>query len=135
MKSTYVKIAIHCKLQKQEKSKHSERLVILLVCSMAIWSTRMQDITLHEIWSFPLRIFSVNVNESAVSCWFSDIYWKNPKWKISYFVQCNSWCSCRIRHWFKGESNGFRSSKGCISKKFLEKFPWHNIGVEWFIKK
>ena len=34
--------------------------------------------TLHKKWSFPLRIYSVNVTKSAVSCGFSHIYWKNP---------------------------------------------------------
>ena len=33
---------------------------------------------LHNYWSFPLRISSVNVAELAVSCEFGQIYWKNP---------------------------------------------------------
>ena len=37
-------------------------------------------------WSFPLRIFSVNVTKSAVSCEFGHIYWRNPQWKTSFFV-------------------------------------------------
>ena len=36
-----------------------------------------------EKWSFPLRIFSVNVAKSAVG----QIYWRNPEWKTSFFVQ------------------------------------------------
>ena len=43
--------------------------------------------TLHKKWSFPLRISSVKVTISAVSCRFGHIYWRNPKWKTSFFVQ------------------------------------------------
>ena len=45
-------------------------------------------VSLHKKWSFPLRISSVNVTKSAVFYGFGHIYWWNPKWKISYFVQC-----------------------------------------------
>ena len=38
---------------------------------------------------FSLSISSVNVTKSAVSCGFSHIYWRNPQWKTSFFVQCN----------------------------------------------
>ena len=43
--------------------------------------------TLHENWSFPLRISSVNVTKSAVFCGFSHIYWRNPQWKLHFL--CN----------------------------------------------
>ena len=39
-------------------------------------------------WSFSLSIYSVNVTKSAVSCRFGHIYWRNPEWKTSLFVQC-----------------------------------------------
>ena len=42
---------------------------------------------LHKKWSFPLRISSVNVTKSAANCGFDHIYWRNPKWKTSFFVQ------------------------------------------------
>ena len=41
---------------------------------------------LHKKWSFPLRISSINVTKSVVSCGFRHIYWRNPKWKTSFFV-------------------------------------------------
>ena len=44
-------------------------------------------VSLHKKWSFSLRISSVNVTKSAVFYGFGHIYWWNPKWKISYFVQ------------------------------------------------
>ena len=34
--------------------------------------------SLCKKWSFPLRIYSVNVTKSAVSCGFGHIYWRNP---------------------------------------------------------
>ena len=39
---------------------------------------------------FSLRISSVNVTKSEVSCGFGHIYWRNPWWKTSCFVQCYS---------------------------------------------
>ena len=38
---------------------------------------------LHKKWSFPLRISSINVSKSAVSCEFCHIYW-NPSWKLHF---------------------------------------------------
>ena len=46
---------------------------------------------LHKKWSFPLRISSVDVTISTGNCRFGYVYWRNPSWKTSYFVQC--WCS------------------------------------------
>ena len=43
--------------------------------------------SLYKKWSFPLRISSVNVTKSAVSYGFGYIYWRNPEWKTSLFVQ------------------------------------------------
>ena len=45
-------------------------------------------VSLHKKWSFPLRISSVNVTKPVVSCGFGHIYWRNTKWKTSFFVQC-----------------------------------------------
>ena len=42
---------------------------------------------LHKKWSFPLRISSVNVTKSAGNCAFGHVYWRNPYWKTSFFVQ------------------------------------------------
>ena len=39
-------------------------------------------------WSFPLRIFSVNVTKFTVFRGFGHIYWRNCLWKTSFFVQC-----------------------------------------------
>ena len=33
--------------------------------------------TLHKKWNFPLRVSSVNVRKSLVSCEFGQIYWRN----------------------------------------------------------
>ena len=49
---------------------------------------RLSFISLHKKWSFPLSISSVNVTKSAVFYGFGHIYWRNPYWKNSFFVQC-----------------------------------------------
>ena len=58
------------------------------------WLLRIMLVTyeqsLHKKWSFPLRISSINVTESAVSCEFSHIYWRNPEQKTSIFLSCES---------------------------------------------
>ena len=43
--------------------------------------------SLHKKWSFPLRISSINLIQSAGNCGFGHIYWRNPRWKTSFFVQ------------------------------------------------
>ena len=48
--------------------------------------------TLHKKWNFLLRISSVNVTKSAQNCGFGHIYWRNPKWKTSFFVQWKQGC-------------------------------------------
>ena len=56
--------------------------------------------TLHQK-SFLLRISTVNVTKSVVSCRFGHIYWRNPKWKTSFFVQWNffviQWKTVRVK--------------------------------------
>ena len=42
----------------------------------------------NKKWRFPLRISSVNVTKSSDFCGFGHIYWRNPQWKTSFFVQC-----------------------------------------------
>ena len=51
-------------------------------------SSNFRKSTLQKKWSFPLKIFSVNVTKSAGDCGFGHIYWKNPKWKTSFFHFC-----------------------------------------------
>ena len=53
-------------------------------------------ITLHKKWSFPLRISTVNVTKSEVSCGFGHLYWRNSKWKTSFFVPCQNSCTENI---------------------------------------
>ena len=49
---------------------------------------------LHKKWSFPLRISSVNVTKSTVSCEFVQIYWRDPQWKTSFLVQWKIISTC-----------------------------------------
>ena len=39
---------------------------------------------LNKKWSFPLKIFSVNVTKSAGNCGFVHIYWRNRNGKLFY---------------------------------------------------
>ena len=36
-------------------------------------------------WSFPLKVFSVNVTKSAGNCGFRHIYWEVHNWKLQFF--------------------------------------------------
>ena len=75
-------------------------------------------------WSFPLRISSVNVTKSAVSCGFGHIYWANPLWETSFFVQCHVLVtSVKVKE--------FESSQEAISNSgFLFKKRNQEIRVE-----
>ena len=47
-----------------------------------------RTLTLLKKWSLPLRVSTVNVTKSTGNCGFGHIYWGNPEWKTSFFVQC-----------------------------------------------
>ena len=66
-----------------------------------------QKYPLHKKWSFLLRISSLNATKSTGNCGFCHIYWRNPKWKASFFVQRPPWntpdeclycCVCPMFH-------------------------------------
>ena len=59
-------------------------------------------------WSFPLRIYSVNVAKSAGSCWFGHIYWINLYWKPSFLC---SERSCKVLQNIKGNQTKIKSAK------------------------
>ena len=44
--------------------------------------------SVHKNWSFPLRIFPVNVTKSAGNGGFGHIYWTNLQCKSSFVVPC-----------------------------------------------
>ena len=48
------------------------------------WYPPFEERPLHKNWRFSLRISSVNVTKSAVSCGFGHIYWRNPEWKFHF---------------------------------------------------
>ena len=54
-------------------------------------NTHNFSIITAQKWSFPLRIYSVNVTKSTDSCGFGHIYWRNPYWKTSFLVQRIKW--------------------------------------------
>ena len=58
--------------------------------------------TVHKKWSCSLRISSVNVTNSAVSCGFGHIYWRNPQWK-TYFLCSAKVCNGENLQWSRLE--------------------------------
>ena len=68
-------------------------IFIIILCSMqnVLEEFRSRGVlrTLHSTknQSFSLKISSVNVAKTAVSCGFGHINWRNS-WKTSFFVQC-----------------------------------------------
>ena len=60
------------------------------------WKLLRKLFSLHKKWSFPLRISSVYVTEFAVSCRFGHVYWRIPKLKTSFLLQCLTmfWIQC-----------------------------------------
>ena len=63
---------------------------------------------LHKKWSFLLKISSVNVATSAVSCGFAcgfgHIYWKNPLMKNFIFL-------CSVKNWLRTFSEATNNPK------------------------
>ena len=51
---------------------------------------RLDNLSQHKKWSFPLRISSVNVTKSSENCGFGHIYWRNPQRKTCAVYQ-QSW--------------------------------------------
>ena len=82
-------------------------------------------ISLHTKWSFPLRISPVNVTKSAVSCEFGHIYWRNPWWKTSFFVQWyQKGMNCGGTPWNIEISPNFLVSKIFGNAQFSLSFGW-----------
>ena len=58
------------------KSNHIDTEIRSLKPMLSIILLKINS--LHKKWSFPLRISSVNMTKSAVSCGSGQIYWRNP---------------------------------------------------------
>ena len=69
--------------------KHEPVSTIVSLSQYVVHQIKSKPISpLHQKWSFPLGISSVNVTKSADSSRFGHIYWRNAQWKTSFFVQC-----------------------------------------------
>ena len=66
-----------------------ERLGIRFEEKLARLSSKTNNIHDTKKWSFPLRIYLMNLSKSAVLCEYVHIYYINSEWKSSFFV-----------HWF-----------------------------------
>ena len=84
----------------------SEALVLIMLGNL-IWP---KEFSWQKKWSFPLSISSVNETKSSVFCWFGHIYWRNPRWKTSFFVQW-SW------KWFSSVFTYFDTTAICLPVK------------------
>ena len=69
----------------------STKISTKIILNFSADFTKNPLILLQEKWSSLLRISSVNVTKSAVSCGFSYIYWRNLWWKTSFFFFAVSW--------------------------------------------
>ena len=64
--------------------------------SKSPWKMEQNINSTAQKMKFLLRISSVNVTKSVVSCEFDHIYWRHSSWKTLFFVQCRIlkffWC-------------------------------------------
>ena len=74
-----------------------------------IWKKENKKQSQYKKWSFSLGISSVYMNKSEGNCGFGHIYWRNPWWRTSFFVQ---WIKiiCNASFVFK--------MKSCVLNKF-----------------
>ena len=91
-------------------------------------------LTLHKKWRFPLRISIVNVTKSAGNCGFVYIYWTNPQWKNSFFVQCNNIVISKFVE-IKNNSKGLIGYLGEAIKPYVLILPKIHGYVETFKDK
>ena len=79
-----------------------------------------------------MRISSVNVTKSAVSCGVGHVYWRNPQWKTSFFVQWKISSTCARQMLFLDYSN--LQERRNISKLYIigigHLFPAYRLGNE-----
>ena len=81
-------------------------------------------------WSFPLWLSSVNVTKSEANCGFRHIYWRNPEWKTSFFVQCIA-CTLLINMIFFSVNISWEYLHAVM---FAYSFCW-NFRVLWGVLK
>ena len=91
-------------------------------------------LTLHKKWHFPLRVSPVNVTKSAGNCGFVYIYWTNPQWKNSFFVQCNNIVISKFVE-IKNNSKGLIGYLGEAIKPYVLILPKIHGYVETFKDK
>ena len=123
-----------CLLDKKKSLSHGLHIICSLFllywsCHFVVFRSDLHyvkyvETPLHKKWSFPLRISSVNVTKSAANCGFGHIYWRNPQWKTSFFVQCTGflWCVLsRLR--FYSYTGKYRYFSVHIRKSLDQKNP------------
>ena len=85
-------------------------------------------ITLHKKWSFPLRISSVNVTKSSVSCGFGHIYWRNSQRSIqpTFLLFLKPWWAQQV---FKKLRNNLLNFLNFRPLWNVDSFDWYKRNI------
>ena len=77
--------------------KNGWKLLFIEHCHDETIAKLPERCTLHKKWSFQLRISSVNVTKSTISCGFDHIYWKIHLLSsaICYLMHCSLFSAFR----------------------------------------
>ena len=79
---------------------------------------------------FSLRISSINVTKSEGNCGFVHIYWRNPLWKTSFFVQWRM-----IEEQEKKHIKGLERHRKQLVKSSSEKESWKHLKQKTIFEK
>ena len=85
----------------------------------------MSVTTLNKTGSFPLGISSVNVAQSI--CGFGHIFWRNPKWKTSFLVQCKLADEILFLKIYKGFEKNRKNTHTAVNKKRNTEKSWRKL--------
>ena len=85
----YIVFFYYKKLKAAEKPYHVYARHNSVACFAGSGLNNIFDIPLRKKWSFSLSISFVIVKKG--NCWFGHIYWRNPQWETSFFVQSAHW--------------------------------------------
>ena len=80
--------------------------------------------TLHQKWSFPLRISSVNVTKFATNCGFGHIHWRNLNGKLHFL--------CSVSHVLGAKRSGFKSHD--VHRFWNSLDPFIFCIIFWYLK-
>ena len=99
----------------------------------SIWQ-KLPIALLHKKWSFSLRISSINMTKSTVSCRFGHIYWRKTKWETSFFVN-HILKKCHHLN-FAYNLNLYEFDNACKEKTMIDSWSKSKLAslVIWFFR-